>query len=89
MNLIDLREQPYRWAKVMAVVESATKNNEADDSDQVPPNGGIEIDYAERCGVSVRDAVLWAERMDGPLTLYLYDQDEDAEPPNAEEGAIG
>ena len=73
VNVIDLREQEYRWAQIMAVLESATKNNEAEDADQVKPGAGIEIDYAERTGISVRDAMLWAEKTDGPLTLYLYD----------------
>ena len=79
VNVIDLREQEYRWAQVMAVLESAAKNNEAEGADQVQPGAGIEIDYAERTGISVRDAMLWAEKTDGPLTLYLYDfEGEDA-----------
>jgi len=76
VNMIDLREQEYRWSHVMAVLESATKNNEAEHADQVKPGLGIEIDYAERCGISVREAVLWAETTEGPLTLYLYDHEE-------------
>ena len=59
----------------MAVLESATKNNEAEEADQVKPGLGIEIDYAERTGLSVREAMLWAEKTDGPLTLYLYDDE--------------
>lgn len=78
VNMIDLREREYRWSRVMAVLESATKNNEAEDADQVKPGLGIEIDYAERSGLSVREAVLWAEKTDGPLTLYLYDDDGEA-----------
>lgn len=79
VNVIDLREQEYRWSSIMAVVESATKNNEADGADQVKAGMGIEIDYAERCGISVREAMLWAEKTDGPLTLYLYDHEADGE----------
>ncbi|MBT8459596.1 MAG: hypothetical protein HKP37_04155 [Boseongicola sp.] len=78
VNLIDLREHEYRWSSVMAVLESATKNNEAEDADQVKPGLGIEVDYAERTGLSVREAVLWAEKTDGPLTLYLYDDEGEA-----------
>lgn len=81
VNVIDLREREYRWSRVMAVLESATKNNEAEDADQVKPGLGIEIDYAERTGLSVREAVLWAEKTDGPLTLYLYD--DESEPAEA------
>lgn len=75
VNVIDLREREYRWSRVMAVLESATKNNEAEEADQVKPGLGIEIDYAERTGLSVREAMLWAEKTDGPLTLYLYDDE--------------
>ena len=75
MNVIDLREKPYRWKTVVAVVESAAKNNAAEDADLVEEAGGIEIDYAEREDLTVRDAVLWAEQLQGKVTLYLYDQD--------------
>lgn len=77
VNVIDLRENAYRWKSVLAVVESATKNNEADGGDRVEATVGVEIDYAEREGISVRDAVLWAESLQGMVTLYLYDGDAD------------
>lgn len=76
VNLIDLRERPYRWSSILAVVESAAKDNQADDADKVNDRFGVEIDYAERDGVSVREAVLWAERLEGMVTLYLYDREE-------------
>ncbi len=75
VNFLDLRERPYRWKRVCAVVQSASKDNVAEDSDQVTLELGVEIDYAERVGISVRDAVLWAEGMGGMVTLYLYDVD--------------
>jgi hypothetical protein len=75
VNLIDLRENQYRWKAVLAVVENAAKNNDADGADVVATSMGIEIDYAERDGISVRDAVLWAEQLQGKVTLYLYDRD--------------
>ena len=76
VNLIDLRSRQYRWASVLAVVEAAAKDNEAEDADKVGRGMGIEIDYAERDGISVREAVLWADRLEGMVTLYLYDRDE-------------
>ena len=79
VNVIDLRERPYRWKSVLAVCEAASKDNEAEDSDRIAPSIGVEIDYAERDGISVRDAVLWAEQMDGPVTLHLYDRDDEVE----------
>ena len=76
VNMIDLRSRPYRWSAVLAVVEAAAKDNAAEDADMVDAGIGIEIDYAEREGISVREAVLWADRLEGMVTLYLYDRDE-------------
>lgn len=76
VNLIDLRERQYRWASILAVVEAASKDNTAEDADRVGDGLGVEIDYAERDGISVREAVLWADRLEGMVTLYLYDRDE-------------
>ena len=73
VNVLDLRERPYRWKNICAVVQSATKDNVAEDADQVKEGLGIEIDYAERMGISLRDAFLWAEGLGGMVTLYLYD----------------
>ena len=75
VNFMDLRERPYRWKSICAVVQSATKDNVAEDSDQVTQELGVEIDYAERMGISVRDAVLWADGLGGMVTLYIYDAD--------------
>lgn len=77
VNVIDLRSNQYGWKSVLAVVESASKNNEADGADTVKTAGGVEIDYAEREDISVRDAVLWAEQLQGMVTLYLYDRDDE------------
>ncbi|MEM8804284.1 MAG: hypothetical protein AAFY06_12635 [Pseudomonadota bacterium] len=77
VNVIDLREKLYRWKSVLAVVESAAKNNEAADADKVDMSVGVEIDYAERENISVRDAFLWAEGLQGKVTLYLHDTDQD------------
>ena len=41
---------------------------------------GVEIDYAEREGITVREAVLWADGMGGMVTLYLYDVDAETQP---------
>jgi len=75
VNLLDLRERPYRWSSILAVVQSAAKDNAAEDSDVVDDTLGVVIDYAERDGISVRDAVLWADQLGGMVTLYLYDRD--------------
>ena len=75
VNVIDMRENSYRWKSVLAVVESASKNNVADDADTTETSLGVEIDYAERGDISVRDAFLWAENVQGKMTLYLYDRE--------------
>ena len=75
VNMLDLRERPYRWSGILAVVQSASKDNDAEDADIVQNNVGVEIDYAERDGISVREAVLWADQLGGMVTLYLYDRD--------------
>lgn len=79
VNIIDLRSRSYRWGSVLAVVEAAAKDNAAEDADKVDVRIGVEIDYAERNAVSVREAVLWAERLEGMVTLYLYDRDDGTE----------
>ena len=75
VNVIDMRENAYRWKSVLAVVESASKNNVAEDADKTETALGVEIDYAERDDISVRDAFLWAEHVQGKMTLYLYDRE--------------
>lgn len=77
VNVLDLREKPYRWSDVLAVAENAAEDNVAEDGDKIPETGeDIQIDYAEREGISVREAILWAERLDGLVTLTIYDREE-------------
>jgi hypothetical protein len=82
VNLIDLRSRPYRWKSVLAVCEAAVKDNEAEDSDVISPGIGVDVDYAERDDISVREAMLWAEQLGGLVTLRLYDRDEEADLPD-------
>ena len=77
VNVMDLRERPLRWSRILAVVQSAADDAAAEDADPVPDAGDIRIDYAEREGISVRDAILWAERLDGMVTLHLYDLEDE------------
>lgn len=81
VNVIDVRENTYRWRTILAVVESAAKNNVAKDADVTGDVMGVEIDYAEREDISVRDAFIWAEQLQGKVTLYLYDKE--SEPPKS------
>ena len=81
INVLDLREKPYRWSDVLAVAQNAAEDTIAEDADPLPDIGGVQIDYAEREGISVREAILWAERLDGMVTLHLYDREDDAASP--------
>ena len=72
-NIMDLRERPYRWKNIIAVVESTAKDNVCADTDTVDGTLGVQIDYAEKEEVSIREAIQWAEKFDGLVTLYLYD----------------
>lgn len=75
VNVIDVRENAYKWRSILAVVESASKNNVAENADATSTALGVEIDYAERDDISVRDAFIWAEQLQGKVTLYLYDRE--------------
>jgi hypothetical protein len=78
INVLDLRERPYRWNDVLAVAENAAEDSIAEDADPIPQNSLAQIDYAEREGISVREAILWAEKLDGLVTLSIYDRDDEA-----------
>jgi hypothetical protein len=71
-NVIDRRTRPYRWKRVNAVVEPAWHDNKCQDPDQATPAVG-ELDYEEKAGISVKEAIAWAEDLPYSVTLYLSD----------------
>ena len=71
-NIIDRRKRVYRWQKVSAIVEATSHDNACADSDQ-QPSGPDDFTYEQLEGVSIQDAVAWADAFDSPVTLYLYD----------------
>lgn len=73
-NIIDRRERPYRWEIVNAVVESVWHDNSCTDSDQAKPDLAREVTYEDRRGISLREAVVWAQTFDADVTLYIYDE---------------
>lgn len=77
VNVIDLRENHYRWAKVLATVEDAGRATDANDGDRLQMEPGVAIDYAEREGISVNEALKWAEYLPSPVVLTLYDHEDD------------
>ena len=73
-NIIDRRKRPYRWKAVAAIAEAVWHDNSVEDSDQaVPEPAESEVVYDEIEGVSLAEAIDWAQKMPGDVTLYIYD----------------
>jgi hypothetical protein len=75
-NVIDRRTRPYRWKCVNAIVEAIEHDNscnDADLADEAPPS--LLIDHDKRDGISLREAIEWANQQRCPVTLYIYDAD--------------
>lgn len=73
-NIIDERGNRYRWANVHAIIEPAWHDNSVSGADEVPPaNPEADVTFDERHGISVREAIIWANSQISPVTLYLRD----------------
>jgi hypothetical protein len=74
-NIIDRREQPYRWREVYAIVEAVEHDNSCRGADQAPEADPLMVvDYDALEAVSVQEAIAWANEQRCPVTLYLYDK---------------
>ncbi len=73
-NVVDERERRYRWKRVNAVIEPTWQDNACADSDQADKDFSPNPCEARK-GVSVADAIAWANGKLHPVTLYLYDAD--------------
>lgn len=78
-NIVDGRKRRYRWARVKAIVEPTWHDNKCKDADQAEPCSG-EVDWGERLGISVSEAIKWAGDLPFPVTLYFYDEGDEAGP---------
>jgi len=74
-NVIGNRKQPYRWKRIVAIVEPTWHDNSNEASDQAPKADG-ESEYEERRQLSVAGAIDWAQAFGFPVTLFLYDDDD-------------
>ena len=74
-NVIDRRKRLYRWKCINAIVEPTWHDNSCTDTDFAEQHPA-EIEYEEREGMSVAEAVNWAQAFSFPVTLYLYDEGE-------------
>jgi hypothetical protein len=72
-NIIDSRKRPYRWKRINAIVEATSHDNSKSDSDQAQ-DGPDDIVYDQREGISLADAIAWANGLPGGVTLFLYDE---------------
>lgn len=76
-NVIDRRERPYRWKCINAIIEAVEHDNSCADADQAPASDPAQaIDYDQREGISVQEAIAWANEARCPVALYLYDAGE-------------
>ncbi len=74
-NIIDRRTRPYRWARINAIIEATCQDNMCADTDIAPePDAETHIVYDEREGVSLNEAINWANTQTCQVTLYLYDE---------------
>jgi hypothetical protein len=75
-NVIDKRTRHYRWAKINAIIEATWQDNGVLDADIAPPLRSVEEEVAYEAleGVSVQEAIAWANDQTCPVTLYLYDE---------------
>lgn len=63
--------RPYRWKKVNAIIEAVEHDNSCADADQAPETLPLQvIDYDKPEGVSIADALAWANTQRCPVTLY-------------------
>jgi hypothetical protein len=72
-NIIDSRKSRYRWVRINAIIEPTWHDNDCKDSDQAEKDDDAAI-YEQRLGVSLAEAVEWANAKPYPVTLFLYDE---------------
>ena len=72
-NIIDSRKNRYRWRRTNAIVEATSHDNSKSDSDQAE-GGADDVVYDQREGISLADAIMWANSLPGGVTLFLYDE---------------
>src|SRR5262245_48468334 len=71
-NIIDRRKRPFRWKRINAIVEPTWHDEGVPDSDQAE-RGPDDLVYDQREGISLADAIAWANSLPESVTLFLYD----------------
>ena len=72
-NVVDRRTRPYRWREVNAIIEATSHDNACEDADQQQASED-DLAYDQLEGVTLQEAVVWANDQTCPVTLYLYDK---------------
>lgn len=72
-NIRDRRKRPYRWKSVDVMIEATAYDNCVNDTDETdsPPPDWTLVDG--RNDVSIAEAIAWANTVEHPVTLYIYD----------------
>ncbi len=79
-NIRDERSRKNRSLKIVAIIEPSCHDNIVKDADQFDwddPN--INTGYAQRSGLSLYEAVCWANEFRFPVTLYISDYEPEME----------
>ncbi|CUH75447.1 hypothetical protein [Tropicibacter naphthalenivorans] len=74
-NIIDHRKRRHRWRNVVGLVEATYQDNGAADADQAEGHPGLVL-CEERKGLTLAEAVAWAQGFDVDVTLFIYDGEE-------------
>jgi hypothetical protein len=71
-NIIDGRVRRYRWKRINAIIEPTWHDNSCKDSDEAEEDSDADV-YEQREGISLAEAIEWANTKPYPVTLFLYD----------------
>ena len=78
-NILDRRTVLHRWRIIDAVAEATWHDNMPPstlDHDNADADASVELadTFEVRSGISIAEAVVWAQAFPDEVTLYLYDQ---------------
>jgi hypothetical protein len=73
-NISDRRKRPFRWKRINAIVEPTWHDNDGGPDRDQSERGPDDIVYDQREGISLAEAITWANSLPDRITLYLYDE---------------
>ena len=73
-NICDRRKRPHRWKRINAIVEPTWHDNDGGHDRDQSERGPDDIVYDDREGISLSEAIAWANGLPDRVTLYLYDE---------------